>query len=94
MEFTSSLKHPNEIANMSLALLQCKQQVRVPRTSAELQLRIGIHTGESSADPPPPPPIVLQTTLSNIVSEVRDMSCDHSIIKRLLIASFLSTRDC
>ena len=30
---------------MSLALLQCKQQVRVPRTSAELQLRIGIHTG-------------------------------------------------
>jgi len=39
------LKHPNEIANMSLALLQCKQQVRVPRTSAQLQLRIGIHTG-------------------------------------------------
>lgn len=38
-------KHPNEIANMSLALLQCKQQVRVPRTSAQLQLRIGIHTG-------------------------------------------------
>jgi class 3 adenylate cyclase len=30
---------------MSLAVLQCKQQVRVPRTSAELQLRIGIHTG-------------------------------------------------
>jgi class 3 adenylate cyclase len=30
---------------MSLAILQCKQQVRVPRTSAELQLRIGIHTG-------------------------------------------------
>ncbi|CAF1022903.1 unnamed protein product [Rotaria sordida] len=38
-------KHPNEIANMSLALLRCKQQVRVPRTSAQLQLRIGIHTG-------------------------------------------------
>lgn len=38
-------KHPNEIANMSLALLQCKQQVRVPRSSAHLQLRIGIHTG-------------------------------------------------
>ena len=32
---------------MSLALLHCKQQVRVPRTSAELQLRIGIHTGIS-----------------------------------------------
>ena len=40
-------KHPNEIANMSLALLQCKQQVRVPQTSAQLQLRIGIHTGTS-----------------------------------------------
>jgi len=38
-------QHPNEIANMSLALLHCKQQVRVPRTSAQLQLRIGIHTG-------------------------------------------------
>jgi hypothetical protein len=30
---------------MSLALLQCKQQVRVPRSSAQLQLRVGIHTG-------------------------------------------------
>ncbi len=30
---------------MSLALLHGKQQVRVPRTSAQLQLRIGIHTG-------------------------------------------------
>jgi hypothetical protein len=30
---------------MSLALLECKQQVRVPRTSAKLLLRIGIHTG-------------------------------------------------
>ena len=38
-------KHPNEIVNMSLALLQCKQQVRVPRTSGQLQLRVGIHTG-------------------------------------------------
>ncbi|UJR25296.1 hypothetical protein I4U23_006648 [Adineta vaga] len=38
-------KHPNEIANMSLALLQCKQQVHVPRSSAQLKLRIGIHTG-------------------------------------------------
>jgi hypothetical protein len=35
---------------MSLALLQCKQQVRVPRTSNELQLRIGIHTGSSAID--------------------------------------------
>lgn len=43
--FLVNLQHPNEIANMSLALLECKQQVRVPRTSAELQLRIGIHTG-------------------------------------------------
>ncbi|CAF1608065.1 unnamed protein product [Adineta ricciae] len=38
-------KHPNEIANMSLALLHCKQQVYVPRSSAQLKLRIGIHTG-------------------------------------------------
>jgi len=45
--FFRLFKHPNEIANMSLALLKCKQQVRVPRTSAELQLRIGIHTGNS-----------------------------------------------
>ncbi|CAF0730806.1 unnamed protein product [Rotaria sp. Silwood1] len=42
-------KHPNEIANMSLALLRCKQQVRVPRSSAQLQLRIGIHTGSVCA---------------------------------------------
>lgn len=34
---------------MSLALLRCKQQVRVPRTSAELQLRIGIHTGRNDS---------------------------------------------
>jgi class 3 adenylate cyclase len=38
-------KHPNEIVNMSLALIRGKQQVRVPRTLAELQLRVGIHTG-------------------------------------------------
>ncbi|CAF0804359.1 unnamed protein product [Adineta steineri] len=38
-------KHPNEIANMSLALLHCKQQVHVPRSTAQLKLRIGIHTG-------------------------------------------------
>ncbi|CAF3612886.1 unnamed protein product [Adineta steineri] len=38
-------KHPNEIVNMSLSLIRGKQQVRVPRTFAELQLRIGIHTG-------------------------------------------------
>jgi class 3 adenylate cyclase len=43
--FSYLFKHPNEIVNMSLALLQCKQQVHVPRTSAQLQLRIGIHTG-------------------------------------------------
>ena len=43
--FLCLFKHPNEIANMSLALLQGKQQVRVPRTAAKLQLRIGIHTG-------------------------------------------------
>ena len=30
---------------MSLALLRGKQQVRVPRTLARLQLRVGIHTG-------------------------------------------------
>jgi class 3 adenylate cyclase len=30
---------------MSLTLLRGKQQVHVPRTFAELQLRIGIHTG-------------------------------------------------
>ncbi|CAF4450366.1 unnamed protein product, partial [Adineta steineri] len=29
---------------MSLSLIRGKQQVRVPRTFAELQLRIGIHT--------------------------------------------------
>ncbi|CAF3176898.1 unnamed protein product [Rotaria socialis] len=38
-------KHPNEIVNMSLILLRGKQQVRVPRTFAELKLRVGIHTG-------------------------------------------------
>ncbi|CAF4537711.1 unnamed protein product [Rotaria sp. Silwood1] len=38
-------KHPNEVVNMSLSLLRGKQQVRVPRTSAELMLRVGIHTG-------------------------------------------------
>ncbi|CAF0885515.1 unnamed protein product [Rotaria sordida] len=38
-------KHPNEVVKMSLSLLRGKQQVRVPRTSAELRLRIGIHTG-------------------------------------------------
>ncbi|CAF2856430.1 unnamed protein product [Rotaria sp. Silwood2] len=38
-------KHPNEIVNMSLSLLRGKHQVRVPRTSAELMLRVGIHTG-------------------------------------------------
>lgn len=30
---------------MSLSLIRAKQQVRVPRTFAELQLRVGIHTG-------------------------------------------------
>lgn len=40
-----SFQHPNEIADMSLALLCGKQHVRVPGTFAELQLRIGIHTG-------------------------------------------------
>lgn len=30
---------------MSLALLRCKQQVYIPRSSAQLKLRIGIHTG-------------------------------------------------
>jgi len=30
---------------MSLALLHCKQQVHVPRSSAQLKLRVGIHTG-------------------------------------------------
>ncbi|CAF1962921.1 unnamed protein product [Rotaria magnacalcarata] len=38
-------KHPNEIVNMSLSLLRGKQQVYVPRTFAELKLRVGIHTG-------------------------------------------------
>lgn len=38
-------KHPDEIVNMSLALLRGKQQVCVPRTFAELKLRVGIHTG-------------------------------------------------
>lgn len=30
---------------MSLTLLHGKQQVHVPRTYAEIQLRIGVHTG-------------------------------------------------
>ncbi|CAF1658568.1 unnamed protein product [Adineta ricciae] len=38
-------RHPNEIVNMSLSLIRGKQQVRVPRTFAELKLRVGIHTG-------------------------------------------------
>ena len=33
---------------MSLTLLQGKQQVRVPRTFAEIKLRIGVHTGIQS----------------------------------------------
>lgn len=31
---------------MALVLLRGKQHVRVPRTSAQIQLRIGIHTGK------------------------------------------------
>lgn len=31
---------------MALVLLCGKQHVRVPRTSAQIQLRIGIHTGK------------------------------------------------
>jgi class 3 adenylate cyclase len=41
-------KHPNEIVNMSLALLRGKQQVCVPRTFAQLKLRVGIHTGQNN----------------------------------------------
>jgi len=33
---------------MSLVLLRGKQQVRVPRTFAELKVRVGIHTGKKS----------------------------------------------
>ena len=43
-------QHPNEIINMALALIRGKQHVKVPRSFAELQLRVGIHTGKSLND--------------------------------------------